>query len=159
MDCNKDRAVRVSFAHFANTRNTNGYAGCEKVADGRVWLQPQRPLTAGSIHYVTMSDPSNLLPPYGVEEVSSIKYPRMQRTLLITHILGDLCNTNCKYWIPSCPLAGFQAMYMLYFKHSREFPIPQIMSENTHVYRFCPLPTGTGVLPLFERVFEHLLGM
>lgn len=68
VDYNKNHPTREKFPHHSSTRNPTGYAGCEGDANGHVWLQKERPLMAGSIHYVMVSDPTNVLPPFGIEE-------------------------------------------------------------------------------------------
>lgn len=121
----QDCVAGVPLIHYTGVRHPTGYAGYEKAADGRVRLQSQRPLMAGSIHYVTVSDPSNIDPPFGVEDESVIQCPHMRKTLLGTCISGDLRYTGCTYQTLSCPPVGFQEIYMLYFKHFQELPIPE----------------------------------
>lgn len=58
-----------------------------------------------------------------------VGYQHYQRTLLGTRVLGELKYTTYRHRIPSCSLAGFWAMYLLYLKHFQELPIPQIMSK------------------------------
>lgn len=75
MDCDEDDVEGVPFPQCAGTRDPNGYAGSERTTDGHVRLQKRRPLSVGLIRCVMVSNPANVLPPFGMEESSTIEYP------------------------------------------------------------------------------------
>lgn len=83
VDCDKNHLAGEQFQYYTDTRNPIGYVDCEGTTDGNVQLHKGRPLMMGSIHYVTVLDPVNVLPPFGAEERSTVQYPHRQRTLLV----------------------------------------------------------------------------
>lgn len=86
VDCSHDRPSGVSFPHCDGTENSTGYFGCEESVDGHARLSKEQPLMEGSIRYMTVSDPTNVLSPCALEDRSTETYQCCRKTLLGTRM-------------------------------------------------------------------------
>lgn len=76
-----------------------------------------------------MLDPLNARS--GVLDGSAVIFSQLwSRTLLMhTQIYGSIHYAMCRCCTAGNPPTGFQVIYVLYFKHFRVLPLPQIMSK------------------------------
>lgn len=123
VDHDRDYHPRTPFVSYTRHWNMTGYTGCELCNDSWVQLLLALQVSDGSIRYVIVSDPVDIVSPYNSRPPSMFGYLWCRSLLLKIRISSDLDYDVCKYHIAEFP-PTLQAILALYFKHFRVLLIP-----------------------------------